>query len=286
MCLKTKNNIAENFKEIAVNVYNNKYNSNVDDFLKLQEKLSNLSPIACKDQYFGVLRIEKNAHSFCEWIIPPICLDSENTEEKRSLVKKRNQNEDKIKKYISQNAAKTIVIVLESPHTDEFLKEEEWKAIGPACGTTGRNLYKWLPEVLLNYVPCMIGLKKDNYKATYNSNKDIMQDCYAIKLVNAIQYQCSLGDKTEVFRDEVFSNMWNDDTIVSLRKRLNEVAPQIIINCCTKGYVSDKEKELRYLVQKEINNRNKTDSCLLLRAAHPSSLYFKNGLSWVDKEED
>ena len=145
------------------------------------------------------------------------------------------------------------------------------------------NLREWLPEVLLNYVPCIVD--KNTYKAKYNSSQDIENGQYAIMLVNAIQYQCSLGKETKYYRDAVFDEMWKeeDGDEQSLKVRLEKINPDIIINCCTKGRYTEEEETIRARVQKVISDNSK---CFLLRAAHPSSLYFKNGLSWVDKEED
>ena len=53
-----------------------------------------------------------------------------------------------------------------------------------------------------------------------------------------------------------------------------------------KGNFGKDEETLKDRVQKEIDKFYKDCDCLLLYAAHPSSLYFKNGLSWVDTEED
>ena len=83
--------------------------------------------------------------------------------------------------------------------------------------------------------------------------------------------------------------MWNDDKKVVknfLIERINCAAPNIIINCCTKGDSENKpNEELRYIVQEELNTKFGKSGCLLLRAAHPLSYHFKNGLSWVDVDE-
>ena len=288
MCLQTENNLDERFKYTAVKVYNDHPdNSKVSDFTELQEKLKELSPVACKDQYFGIIKIEKSNPSFCEWIVVPSVLEkkSPTNAEKEDLYQLREKCN--ISERVQKESLKTIAIILESPHTDEFLKGTSgWKPIGPACGTTGRNLRNWLPEVLLNYVPCIVD-SQNNHKAKYHSCKDIESGVYAVKLINAVQYQCSLGEETTKFRDLVFSNLWECDggeVKESFSRRLNTACPNIVINCCTKGYVSDEQKELRYLVQKEITTQNKKSNSLLLRAAHPSSLYFKNGLYWVDED--
>ena len=291
--------IREKFQNIAVKEYNKKNKTTYNTFTELQQSLANVTDVLCEDQYFGVVEIKKGTTSFCKWVIPPVFLYSEKDEDKKSLIKTRKDNEEEIKNHITQHALKTIVIVLESPHINEFFKDNnEWQSIGPACGKTGQNLHKWLPEVLLNYFPCKIGTKDTHYKADHYSCKDIEAGEYAIKLVNAIQYQCSLGNETtpskkskeqeQYYRDDMFVELWENNTEVSesFIERVKESSPGIIINCCTKGDFGKDEKTLKDRVQKGIDKIYKDLNCLLLCAAHPSSLYFKNGLSWVDNEED
>ena len=177
---------------------------------------------------------------------------------------------------------KTIVIVLESPHTNEFFKDNnKWQSIGPACGKTGKHLYLWLPEVLLKYFPFVVD--EETKKAKYYSLKDIESGLYAIKLVNAIQFQCSLGKDTAECRDAVFSEMWDkNEAIDSFIKRVKEAHPDIIINCCTRGNIKTEKNTLRSKVQVAISQNF---NCLLLRAAHPSRPKFKDGLFCIDEGE-
>lgn len=78
-------------------------------------------------------------------------------------------------------------------------------AIGPACGSTGRNIKKYLPSVLFNYLPA---INETSRLITYDLNKQIQNGDYCIALINAIQYQCSLGEDTLKYRDKIFSEMW------------------------------------------------------------------------------
>ena len=150
--------------------------------------------------------------------------------------------------------------------------------------------------MLLKYFPFIVDA--ETKKAKYYSIKDIESGLYAIKLVNAIQFQCSLGADTEpsekskgyeqCYRDNVFIEMWDDNNEVSesFVKRVKESRPDIIINCCTKGNLDKKHGTLRGRVQKAINVKCKNLSCLLLSAAHPSRQKFKDGLSWIDEGEE
>jgi len=64
---------------------------------------------------------------------------------------------------------KTIVIVLESPHTKEYADEN---FINPALGKTGENLQNYFEKVL---------------------KKVVKKSTYRIILMNSIQFQCSCG---------------------------------------------------------------------------------------------
>lgn len=231
------------------------------------------------------MEIKHDKCKCCEWLNPPIVLkatnEKEKDEEKSRIEKERKRHSEEIEK----SEYNTIVIVLESPHKDEYIFNENQKQyIGPALGTTGQNLLNWLPSVLINYVPTEIDKKTATAKCIEKHN--IKLGVYAVKLVNAVQYQCSLGQETELFRDNVFSKMWEKPNIrKSFGKRLEECKPSIIINCCTKGDYKREEESLRFRVQKEINKFAKDNICLLLRATHPSSAHFKNGLSYVEIEK-
>lgn len=272
--------IKEKFQNVAIREYNKKNKTKYDTFAELQPSLANGTDVLCEDQYFGIIRIEKSIPSFCEWIIVPSALDKKNSsdEEKAKLKKIRLGKDLCIKYRLKSESLKTIVIVLESPHDKEFFKINNiYHNVGPACGTTGENLMKWFPETVMNYVPCVID-SENNFKAKYHSAKDIESGVYALKLVNAIQFQCSLGEKPTVYRNKVFNKLWKDSKVKdSFVERLKDAKPDVVINCCTN---SGKKK-----VQKEIEQCKKS-STLLLFAAHPSSYHFKNGLSWVDESEE
>lgn len=122
---------------------------------------------------------------------------------------------------------KIMIMILESPHKDEFKGK-----IGPAKGTTGRNLGKMTRL-------CDFYLYRN----------------YELILMNAIPFQCSLGEKPEKFKDEVFANAWNEENqkiwneenqkirigksffkerLCSLLKELDGKFV-VIVNACTSG---------------------------------------------------
>ena len=76
---------------------------------------------------------------------------------------------------------------------------------------------------------------------------------YKVCLINAIQYQCSLSAPTKTYRDEVFIQMWENDTIKNdFKERLQKIKNlKIVINACTKG--ESQSVKLRVMVQEVID---------------------------------
>lgn len=142
---------------------------------------------------------------------------------------------------------KTIVIILESPHANEYKNS---CFINPALWTTGEKLQNYFEKLIK--------------KLDLNSGQ------YRIILMESIQYQCSLGIQPldENIRDLVFSEIWNLKEIKEdFSNRLFSYHPDIILNLCTKG---KNKKELRELVQDFINSLYKNKKVKLYRGGHPS----------------
>lgn len=139
-----------------------------------------------------------------------------------------------------------VIMVLESPHIQEFRDD-----IGPAKGDTGK--------LLCQHILSVKGL--NHYKQ------------YGLLLMNAVQYQCSLGFPTKCFRDKVFLDVWDAE---EFKKRLIGLFHEgdVVLNCCTKGLVRN---HLRNQVQGAIEGWKQDNASLmgvpLLRRTHPSSWY-------------
>jgi hypothetical protein len=120
-----------------------------------------------------------------------------------------------------------IILIIESPHTSEYQTTPL-----PAHGRTGRNIRKYM-----------------------HSTVTILPKCssYELLIMNAVQYQCSMGVDTKAFRDRNFRNSWEAFARINFEKRLKKYFnhKDIVINCCTKG---DKVPELRFLVENSIRN--------------------------------
>lgn len=149
-----------------------------------------------------------------------------------------------------------LVLILESPHKKEYDTTNEPK--GPASGVTGNNICRHLDTALKQ-----VGIEFENVTD------------FRLVLINAIQYQCSLGELGGNFtnrRDDIFRELFlqrqdfSKDFIDRIRNlRLDD--DDIVINCCTKGNTKGKGY-LRDLVcqklRQEINRKH-------YHLTHPSS---------------
>ncbi len=158
-----------------------------------------------------------------------------------------------------------LIMVLESPHQDEF--DEDLKPKGPAQGTTGENIGRYL-ERQHRHLPHLATVARDRYR---------------LVLMNAVEYQCSLGvSPTAVFRDFVFREVWERggryNFVMRLKKYLAGVKNHLMIVCCSKGEtilpIEDGAdvKELRDLVYDAA--REVVSEERLFRRPHPSSGWF------------
>ena len=139
----------------------------------------------------------------------------------------RYQNKEKLLKVSKKNIAK-IVLLLESPHKDEFMIN----LTAPALGTTGEKIHSYFHKLLSKYAILT----------------DIQMEVY---IVNIIQFQCSLGFNTKKYRDKLFKELWEKpQTRRSLKRRIKKINPQIIINATTyikSGQSTIKEEVTKYL---------------------------------------
>ena len=136
-------------------------------------------------------------------------------------------NFDSFRRPISSRPkGSSAIIVLESPHVNEFQG-----LIGPAKGKTGVYLSMYAGYVL----------------------GDVASDT-SIVLVNAVQYQCSLGKPTREYRDVVFRAVWSNGGREDFIERLLiAYRPGDFIICsCTKGGGKNSNEYLRNMVYKAI----------------------------------
>ena len=174
---------------------------------------------------------------------------------------------------------KRMILVLESPHIDEFNSchdSQEPKAYGPANGTTGLSIRNYISAPTRDFLTLSFVHP---------------QDVFALILMNSVPYQCSLGNKlsgrtntgSRKDRDKVFMACWGkakQDFCNRLTRYLTEET--LIINACTRGehmvrsgYQSRRELVDEAIVECGVRSERH------LRRYHPSALrYWRSGSTW------
>lgn len=202
-----------------------------------KEYINNYKFEKCKDQFVATITVGSEG-------IPSVKFDRK--------VKVKNSEKDNNEttyyyerisadEYTPDKTENIIIVVLESPHKDEYSEVNGIKvANGPAYGKTGDNFNKYFPLILRNaIIDKKIVLKSGHYEIIF---------------MNGIQYQCSLGNATSKYRDELFLKCWeNDKCKEDFKERLKRYISLgkncVVINCCTKG-----KKNLQKLVHNEIQD--------------------------------
>lgn len=150
-----------------------------------------------------------------------------------------------------------LVMILESPHKYEFSGDE---AIGPANGSAGS---------LIRSADC--------WTKIFGYEDGILRySSYGLILMNSIQYQCSLGIDTSVYRSEVFGEMWESPLVQNdFIKRLTSYLihkDDVVVNCCTgAGAKPPLRNRVQDVIQNAIEDKEFTKIPTFLRRAHPSS---------------
>lgn len=150
-----------------------------------------------------------------------------------------------LKKYkeTMDNKTTTIIIILESPHKDEFDVNGNGKE--PLVNRKGFEN---------NFVDAINNSNILNIQLQNNTE-------YNVILMNAIQYQCSLNETTLNFRDFVFLYYWckkHRNFKRRLKRYIQKLNVCAIVNCCTQGehYFND---DFEYKIRK--GKKHKTELC-------------------------
>ena len=130
-----------------------------------------------------------------------------------------------------------IVLLLESPHRDEYQPGKINCPIAPASGITGHNIDRCLGTVLSE-------IRKSHHRAGPDEAELIELGCHVI-ISNPIQLQTSLhaihGQSVQdspwnTLRNNVWKTLWSDEdghVKQCFLGRLNTYNPCLIINACT-----------------------------------------------------
>lgn len=234
-------------------------------------------------QQKDILKINRTIlNDFASIISERVCLDQKIcelsfTENKRSgdIVWSRAE--------IPERSRKRIVLILESPHRDEF---KEGKDGVPANGTTGINIETHF-DLFINRI-----IEK-------NSEIELDGD-YEALIINSLEYQCSMGFSTGHFRTLSFIGIWFKGGKERFEKRLKDLkleAGDIIVNACTIGkgsnsnpssnaifnqenlrtYFQNRKIEytntngIKQLVRQSIDNLFSTRETRIVNTNHPSN---------------
>lgn len=197
-----------------------------------KEKIENfLETRKCPDQFVGKIVIYKGTAS------NPPSNEHENDFLQRRICESSKRGNKPI-----------IIMVLESPHLSEFAGHHPQPAAGNGYGSTGTAI-------------------RQLFKLVCRFDALLADGSYDLLIMNAVQYQCSLGVNTKIFRDTVFSACWSEFGKVDFNSRLTSIYRfgDILINACTKGQHSP---YLRELVKEELEDiiKRKTD----IQIYHPS----------------
>ena len=128
-----------------------------------------------------------------------------------------------------------ILMILESPHVSEYSGISPRPAAGNGYGDTGRSIRELFGEVF------------DLHELLPHGN-------YPLIIINAIQFQCSLGD-IKKHRDIMFTQCWVGLGRIDFATRFKSIYRNgdVVVNACTAGGSRRKnEKRIRELVKSEI----------------------------------
>lgn len=194
-----------------------------------------------------------------------------------------NRYNDHDPKCPNTDYSKTIVIILESPHVDEY-HGDVGQPIAPAQGKTGSNIQGWL-DCVLRSCPTLY---------------DELDDGTRVVLCNPIQFQTSLASIVTIptaqrdekvrdqLRDAVWSVIWECEAVRSeFKARLDDYSPDFVINACTHDvgcYKSRcrrrtkecKKRKIREFLSESVESPRKYE------VAHPYSWFTRRSLYCCD----
>lgn len=167
-----------------------------------------------------------------------------------------------------QGGHSNIVILLESPHKDEY-EPVTFSPVAPAQGTTGKNI----ADHLCGYFDTQLsGVTGSNYMHLHANGSHIV-------LCNPVQFQASLRARKHRLKPKskvmVWERLWNVPGVkADFLQRLIRYRPHIIINACTKTGRSD--DGCKNLVRTFLDSQGARlpTRCHVYEAPHPSSWHF------------
>ncbi len=218
----------------------------------------NFKNYSCPDQYVGSFSVIKNKNKYKFQLM-------------NDFIREPNFRRD-ISDCTHELEGKKVILILESPHVDEF---SSFGPIGPANGVTGRNIINYLNSKLASL--------------SFDSLIDFSGDDVSLFIMNAIQYQCSMGaplnnKENRKIRDFLFRSIWVNGGEDSFLRRINKYTDHktIVLNCVTRGQNMGKNAKkkinisgfLRKIVDAAI--KKNPNNYLYCQLSHPASWHFGN----------
>ena len=127
----------------------------------------------------------------------------------------------------------SIVLLLESPHKDEYQHNHINCPKAPAMGQTGSRIDRWLGEVL--------SIIRTEYIAAAPNEPELIETGRHVILSNPIQFQTSLDaihgqGIIPGLRNSVWRTLWEQEHIQQcFLERLDTYNPSLIVNACTRS---------------------------------------------------
>jgi hypothetical protein len=174
---------------------------------------------------------------------------------------------------------KSIVLLLESPHRQEFNKDSR-QAVAPAQHATTHGRITQIPQLLQSKPEIRQFLANQSVRGGVK---------YPLVIANPIQWQASLGryyarGLRGDLRDEVWKKLWKYEESgeyplrADFLKRLKSYNPAVVVNVCT-GFSIDANKDKKGLNKTLsdflISNRESFGGCKIIRTYHPSFFHWK-----------
>lgn len=164
---------------------------------------------------------------------------------------------------------KTVILLLESPHKDEYsYSENSVEPLSPANGTTGDRIKKSLIQVIC-CASCLMDIP--------NLDRVKLIICNPIQWQTSMYFFYKIGDKKSLksnLRNEVWEKIWQitKDNKFPIQedflKRIKSYKPVLVINACTGG---SKEGSLNTIIRKYLDkNFSKVDNFSCFHPSHPS----------------
>ncbi|MEX3743551.1 hypothetical protein [Lysinibacillus xylanilyticus] len=167
-----------------------------------------------------------------------------------------------------------ILMILESPHKDEYYYSYGYYSIRPANGKTGKKIKKHIKQVLSN-------IKKLNEANSFEYCEKYIE----IVIMNRICYQTSLGSYyseklRKPLRNNIFKVLWEEENIQKdFKERLLKQKVHLVINACTKEVDEDDCYFSNFILDVlKKNNRN----TLLFESRHPMYWETDSGIKRIN----